>query len=353
MPKPKRKLYLILIILISILFLSALYFFISMPSQTQTANLHIESGTVLLNKQTITLDQELSENDEIETLQNSLASIILYDSIIINLEPNTKIIISSLLKEHPRIEQEKGTTFNTITGLFGINSYTSSSSDAVASVRGTSFEFSNKKIIVSTGKVDFTLNNQKFTPTQNNVVEEIRGNIIQRPLNQEETNKIIQYNERTISILKSLITNTEDSQKLSVLREKIEIIDFQTKKLTSSLSRTNSIPDSQPNQDFTPTISSSNSDTSRDESAITGSAISQQTDELPDIDGAELSTSPTNNEAPPSSAVPSPKPNSDDRVNKIALSPDINLVSEIQQNDPNDDNSNINNEISRNTNTAE
>ena len=58
-----------------------------------TAQLHIESGSVLVNGQAAVDDVNLKEGDLIETGTDSEATVILYESLVINLEPNTKITL--------------------------------------------------------------------------------------------------------------------------------------------------------------------------------------------------------------------------------------------------------------------
>ena len=151
-----------------------------------------------------------------------LSSVILYESIVVNLEENTRIKISDLEKAHPKISQESGSTWNTFTKLFGVKEYTLQSDNSVASIRGTSFSLSENKIFVGDGNVDYKHDGTTFLVDKNKVIE----NGISRKLTSQEKKQILTNYMETLDQLKFLRKKTiEESPviiKIAVRMVKIE-----------------------------------------------------------------------------------------------------------------------------------
>ena len=185
----------ILIILIA-------FFFIN-RSPTIAAQLLVERGQVEVNGETVTETTDLSEGDTIETFQ-SLATVILYESLVINLEQNTKITLTDLLQSHPTVEQESGSTWNKFTGLLGMESYTIESGNTFASVRGTHFLFTEDKVFTEEGSVDYTIGGKNYRVLAGKVVEKINGRINQRDANQNELGLVQQRKQRAVNALQNL-----------------------------------------------------------------------------------------------------------------------------------------------------
>ena len=95
----KKKIVVASIIGIILISVIAVYFYI-FSSSIVPAQAHIESGEVLINGKISSGIIKLKQKDIIETGENSYASVIIYESIVINLEPNTKISIEDLVKNN-------------------------------------------------------------------------------------------------------------------------------------------------------------------------------------------------------------------------------------------------------------
>ncbi len=200
--KPKKKIFLYVFLTIIIL-LIALYLILFRASEIP-AQLNVESNVVNLNDAPVSGIVRLSESDIIETLSYGKASVVLYESVVINLEENTKIKISDLQKTHPKIYQEKGSTWNTFTKLFGVKEYTAQSANSVASVRGTSFSLSENKIAVGDGNIDYKYKGIAFIIDKNDVIE----NGISRELTLQEKKQILANYLKILDRLKSLRKKT-------------------------------------------------------------------------------------------------------------------------------------------------
>ena len=216
---PQRKMSkkkIIFSIIILIFLISGVYAYYSLFKISYIpAQLHVNSGSVKVNNEFINGNIKLKQGDIIETI-DGLAAIILYESVVINLEKNTKISLQDLIKEHPKVKQEGGKTWNTFTKLSGVEDYTISEGNSVASVRATAFELSSGKIITGEGEVDYSVDNSFYIVEEKKVIEIISGEAVKRDATPEELAKIRIYMERAIQELKYLREKEIDEHPLLV-----------------------------------------------------------------------------------------------------------------------------------------
>lgn len=173
-------------------------------SPTVNAQINVESGQVLVNGAPVYGDKNLKKGDVVETGADGEATVILYESVLVSLEPNTKITLEDLTKQHPQITQEKGETWNKFTKLSGVEEYSVKTGNSVASVRGTAFGISKDKIIVGEGDVDYRTNGDSFDVRENEVVDIENGKRIKRIANAEEREKIKGHFKRIIKRMRHL-----------------------------------------------------------------------------------------------------------------------------------------------------
>lgn len=201
----KKKTKIIIGSILAVLMLLVIISLIALTSsKTVVAQIDVEQGSVLVNGKTITETTHLSQEDIIETGADGLATIILYESIVINLESNTKISLDDLTKENPIVSQIAGSAFHQVTNLFGLSSYTVKSGNSVASVRGTEFSIEGDKISVGEGEVDYELDGKQFNVVGGRVVEKVNGEIQERELTQEERERINRLRQRALTGLREL-----------------------------------------------------------------------------------------------------------------------------------------------------
>src|SRR3990167_7093090 len=131
--KSKKGLKIFIFIILALAILIAGAYFVLAKSPTVPAQLNVEQGEVLANSQRVQGNVKLKQGDIIETKQGGLATVILYESVVINIEENTKINIDNLIKEHPEVSQESGETWNTFTKLAGVEGYTVKTGNSIAS----------------------------------------------------------------------------------------------------------------------------------------------------------------------------------------------------------------------------
>lgn len=83
------------------------------------------------------------------------ATVVILESELIMLEPNTEITLAEITKKAVKISVQAGETLNKVTKLSGIQSYTIESSSTVATVRGTTFFYSDNEVTVEDGEVSY------------------------------------------------------------------------------------------------------------------------------------------------------------------------------------------------------
>lgn len=154
--KSKAKWFVIGGIVGVLLLIFAVYWTFASP--TVPAQLLVHSGEVQVDTGKgfvpVTGQLKLSELDKIKTLAGE-ASVILYESVVIDLEPNTEIAIDALTKKHPRITQTAGSTWNKFAKITGVETLEITTPDTVATVRGTFFGLRNNRMLLSNGRVDW------------------------------------------------------------------------------------------------------------------------------------------------------------------------------------------------------
>ena len=168
-------------------------------SPTVEAQLHVEDGSVAVNGTVATGTLKLSQTDVVKTAQGH-ATIVLHESVLVLLEPDTEVSVADLLLAHPQLTQLSGRTWNTFTKLSGVMSYSIKQGTTVATVRGTKFEFSNGLIFVTEGTVEYTVNGQLFIVTAGRAVE----NGVERPITPAEVARAAAYRQRTVQELRHL-----------------------------------------------------------------------------------------------------------------------------------------------------
>ena len=197
-----RRTKIFLGIIIAVVIALVLGFFFVTGSSTVAAQLHVESGNVMINGESASGNAHLSQGDVIETGSNGFATVILYESVVINLEPDTRITIDELIESHPKVSQEKGETWNTFTKLSGVEDYSIHAGNSIASVRSTAFGIKEGYIIGGEGETDYEFQEEMFLVSGGRVVETVQNQTVKRAATQEELEKVREKMERAIEELR-------------------------------------------------------------------------------------------------------------------------------------------------------
>lgn len=185
-------------------------------SPTRVAVLNIEEGNVQVDtgKGWVEAKDEmdLSVDDKVKTGLDSQASIILYESVIISLEPSTEIGLLDLAKQNIQLKQDSGETWNKFTALAGVNGLSIQTPTTVATVRGTAFGLGMASLMVGEGKVDYTFEGETIAVEQDEKAElevinadgTAKKKLTKKALTQTDRDKIAGKMQRTVKILKKM-----------------------------------------------------------------------------------------------------------------------------------------------------
>jgi len=177
-------------------------------SPTVEAFLNVYQGDVQVNQgkgwASATDGMDLDMQDRVKTLANSEAAVVLYESIIISMDPETEIFIKDLAKSHIKAEQPTGSTWNKFTGLAGVEGLSIETPTTVATVRGTDFGVDMEQILVGEGEVEVEYKGEKYVIKAGKKAVIRDGELVIEDLTPEDWAKINGERENTIKTLKTL-----------------------------------------------------------------------------------------------------------------------------------------------------
>jgi hypothetical protein len=205
--KSNLKYAIIGVIAVLIILLIAGYIMIT-GSPTVEAFLTIHKGDVQVDhgKGWISAQDgmDLDEKDHVKTLTASEASVVLHESVIINMAPETELFVSDLAKQNLKVDQASGSTWNKFTGLAGVEEFSVETPTTVATVRGTSFEANTDSILVGEGivEVDYQGETVEVPGGKKAVIRD--GKLVVEDLTEEERARLYGRMGRTIDVLKLL-----------------------------------------------------------------------------------------------------------------------------------------------------
>ncbi|NPE26622.1 hypothetical protein HNV12_01300 [Methanococcoides sp. SA1] len=197
------KKVLISLVAVFLVFLGFGYYFLFSSSVVE-AQLYVKSGEVFVNGDIVSSVVGLSEGDVVLTGIDGVATIILYDSVVIDLEGDTEISLDELVLEHPKVSQKGGETWNTFTKLSGVQAYSLKNGNAIASVRGTSFGIRDGYILGGEGEISYVVDGEEFFVGRGEVVEVVGSEVIEREANVEELSEIMDRLEVSVEELRGL-----------------------------------------------------------------------------------------------------------------------------------------------------
>lgn len=99
-------------------------------------------------------EMELRVGSAIKTGADT-ATVVLLEGEIVQLQANSQITLEQITSKAIKISVQAGETLNKVTKLSGIKSYTVESPSTVATVRGTTFFYSDNEVTVEDGEVTY------------------------------------------------------------------------------------------------------------------------------------------------------------------------------------------------------
>ena len=183
-------------------------YYAATSSPTTKAFLNIFTGQVQVDQgsgyTSATDGQKLALNDRVKTLPEAEAAVVLQESVIINLDPETEVYIKELSEKHLKLEQKSGTTWNKFTDLAGVEDLSIETPTTVATVRGTFFGVKMDAVLAVENDVEVTYKGQKqnLKQGQKAVIKEETLSI--EDMTPEEKTEAIRQMQKTIASLKIL-----------------------------------------------------------------------------------------------------------------------------------------------------
>jgi hypothetical protein len=201
---------LIVSLLLVFIILGSAYFFI-FNDDVNLAYLTVKKQNVEVNTQGNWLqaeDMELSLSDKVRTT-NGNALVLLYESILVDLDENTEVSIESLSEEKVVLNQNSGSVWSKFTGISGIESYEVQTPNSVATVRGTGFlskvDEGVSQFLVGEGVVEVNTESGTITVNTGEKAVKVDGEELRKQeLSEEEKVEIRDYMQQTLNDLKNL-----------------------------------------------------------------------------------------------------------------------------------------------------
>jgi hypothetical protein len=218
-----------IIVIIIIAALAGGYFYIT-GSSTRPAFLNVELQTVQVDTgsgyETAVDGMKLSENDKVKTLDGE-ATIVLYESTMVSLEPNTEVSITDLDAIKVALEQNSGATWNKFTGITGLVEFSISTPTTVATVRGTEFGLDMMGVIVAEGVVEVVVGGETFRLTAEKKIVLRDGEWVEEDITPEDRQKIVAHMGDTLKMMKEIRWEEVNKKQLvyNQLKEQYELSD--------------------------------------------------------------------------------------------------------------------------------
>ncbi|MBD3304279.1 hypothetical protein GF343_03970 [Candidatus Woesearchaeota archaeon] len=146
---------------------------------------------------------ELDLDDKVKTGIGQ-ASLVIHESIVISLNPNTEIQVKDLTKEHVNLEQPSGQTWNKFTEMAGVSELSIETPNTVATVRGTYFGVGMDKITVGEGVVIVEKDGQTVEVRAGQKSYTKDGQLVVEDLTPEEITELTDRMQRSIEQLRAL-----------------------------------------------------------------------------------------------------------------------------------------------------
>ena len=209
MAKKNKKLAYIILGMAAVIIIIAIFGYFKITGSTTVAaflniyqgNVQVDHGKGWVGAQD---GMNLAEQDHVKTLQDSEAAVVLHESVIVNMAPDTELFIKDLTKEHMKVEQPSGSTWNKFTGIAGVEGYSVETPTTVATVRGTGFEVNMESILVGEGEVEVEYQGEKILVKIGKKAVIRDGQLVLEDFTEEDWKRIRREGSQTIEAWKTL-----------------------------------------------------------------------------------------------------------------------------------------------------
>ncbi len=209
--KPSKKKWIVLgILLVIVLGLGiagavAYRTLLSAPVVTATVeprNLGVE---VYVNDALVSASTPMKEGDTVETKMGGNAVVKLFESSVILLDMNTKVVIESLKEDNIRIRLEAGRTWHEVSGIHTTGNYQVTDGTYTATVKGTAFEMRQGGVILTAeGTVEVEGNGTTLLVKSGEATEIQNSVLVKRSANAQEKGTLAGGLQQSVSELQKL-----------------------------------------------------------------------------------------------------------------------------------------------------
>ncbi len=147
----------------------------------------------------------VKEGDTVETKMGGNASLQMFESSVVLLDMNTKVVIESLKEDAIRLRLESGRTWHEVSGVHTNGSYVVTDGTFTATVKGTAFEMHpGGKIMTGEGVVAVTKGDEIVEVNQGEVSEVTNGKLVKRVATAQEKGNLAGGLQQSVSELREL-----------------------------------------------------------------------------------------------------------------------------------------------------
>lgn len=189
-----KKLFIIIGIIIAVFLIAGIsaYMYFMQDSLPQAKLIIKTAGTFVdegIGYQAVNGEITVSQNSKIKTDNTGQATVVLYDSVILAIEPNTEITIKDLAQSAPVIEQNGGQVWTKFMGLAGVEQVNIEVGNALATVRGTFLGTGNNSVYFVEGTLEITMNGKKVIAKDLTVID--ATTLEERNMTPEEKTQVV------------------------------------------------------------------------------------------------------------------------------------------------------------------
>lgn len=142
---------------------------------------------------------KLGEDYRIKTGTGASAKVVLFDSVIVTLDPDTEIKVEDLSKDHLSVDQSKGTTWNKFTAVTGVGEFSVRTPKTVATIRGTAFEMQMDAVLVAEGVVEVKADGEVYMLREGRKLMLEDGKFVEKEISQSDYKRLAKRMQGTLA----------------------------------------------------------------------------------------------------------------------------------------------------------
>lgn len=142
--------------------------------------------------------------DTVRTGPNGSATIVFYESVMVDLEADTEVVVEQVAKDHVKVRQKSGVTWSSFSDVLGVGQATVKTPTTTATVRGTQFQTTTDEVLVAEGTVGVTVDQQTHNVSEGHKMAQVNGTMQEVNLTAEERTHAVTKMNDSLRDLKAL-----------------------------------------------------------------------------------------------------------------------------------------------------